>query len=293
MPNLYATPEQIKMIAPDALKDTDQYNDLFTHLAETVSRFIDEKCRRTFYPEIDTRYFDPGVDGKEVWIDDLIEITSVAYSDDDGETYTVLVEDTDYYATYGTKRNEKKSYNRLVINPNGDLALFPHSVNNDGVRIIGIWGYSDDRDNVFEDSADEVEDNPLANSDIIVTVNDADGANKWGIAPRFQAGQLIRIETEYIQINSTDTEAETLSVVRAMNGSTAAGHVQNTQIDVFVPPKPIIQAILAQAMHQFKRGQTAYADAEADLDMQRMRHVKALDPEIVMMVASYVKVGVG
>src|SRR3972149_4378910 len=124
-------------------------------MAQQVSRFWERRSGRAFYPQLATRYFDAA--GKQTLvINDLISITQVSVSDDNGATYTNLTVDTDYWAT--------------------------------------VWG----------SSTDSVQDNPLAAGATLVTVSDADGLDQLGFSPRFQAGQLLRCESEYWGSSSVD-----------------------------------------------------------------------------------------
>src|SRR3990167_680984 len=84
MSNLYVTPAEIKDNAPDAIRAaTTKYDDVLTRMAGNASRDIDRWCRRVFYPWSGVRTFNGG--GKRtLWIDDVISISQLRYSDDNG-----------------------------------------------------------------------------------------------------------------------------------------------------------------------------------------------------------------
>jgi hypothetical protein len=56
------------------------------------------------------------------------------------------------------------------------------------------------------------------------------------------------------------------------------------------PPADIKQAALIQAVRWFKRGQQAYQDTGAIVELGRLTYTKALDPEIQTVISHYVGV---
>lgn len=283
MPNLYATPTEIKAALPGAIRAaTTAYDAALARLADEVSRFVDNHCHRPFFPVLATRYFH-GRGTCRQRVDDLLSITSVSISTDDGLTYTAMAT-SDYFATVEGDPNSPKSYTHLEIDRNGDYGDWPAGQRS--VKVVGVWGYADDRATCWESSLDTVENNPLTSSGTAVTVNDDDGAGLWGITPRFQAGQLGRIESEYVEITVTATNA--LTVARGRNGTTAAEHVQNTAIDLWRPPEPVKQAVIIQIARGFARALQGFGDARAVPEISEMIWTRALDPDVVTKLAHYV-----
>ena len=294
---LYATEDELKQVAPDAiLAATTQYDTLFITLSKRVSRWIDNLTERMFYPFIDTKYYsvdknrvhDPDFD--DLWIDDLMEITSISISEDDGKTYTALATG-DYIPMHGQDFNSEKSYTLLKVDRNGDLGSWP--VGQRSVRVIGTFNFTDDRSNFFEDTLDEVENNPLTAAGTSLTVNDVDGVDLQGITPRIAPGNLLRIGTEFVEVASTNATGNTAVIVRGVNGSTAAAHIQNVQIDKFMPPEPLKQACIIQAIKQFKRGQAGFGDAAAQMDLGRILQMKSMDQGALDMLQAYMKLEIG
>jgi hypothetical protein len=285
MPNLYVTPTEIKAAAPESIRaTTTSYDDILLTLVGRVSRLVDKYCRRVFYPYIDTRYFN-GNGKAEMWISDLLSINSIEYSEDNGETYTALTV-SDYYATAAGDYNSKKSYSVLIVSKLSDtISVWPKGQRS--IKIDGVWAYADDRDDAWEDSLDEVEDNPLSDSATSITVNDADGADLWGKAPRFQAGQILQIGSEILEISAADAEQNKLTVIRGRNGSTAAEQTQNTAISIWRPPKPVEQACIIQTVRTFERGTQGFSDTRANPEIGQMMWLKRLDPEVETLLMGY------
>lgn len=283
MPNAYATPLEIKAALPGAIRTTTtDYDAALTRLAGEVSRFVDNHTHRVFYPTLATRYFH-GRATCRLRVGDLLSITSVSISTDDGLTYTALAA-SDYFATVEGDPNSPKSYTHLEIDRNGDYGYWP--LGQKSVKVVGVWAYTDDRATCWEDSLDTVENNPLASGGTSVTVNDDDGLDLWGFSPRFQAGQLARIESEYLEV--TAAAANALTVARGRNGTTAAAHTQNVGIDLWRPPEPVKQAVIIQLARGFARALQGFGDARAVPDISQMIWTRALDPDVVTKLAHYV-----
>lgn len=120
------------------------------------------------------------------------------------------------------------------------------------VAVSGIWGWHDRWTRAWFDSGDTVQDNPLNSSSSTITVSDADGADSYGISPRFQIGQLLRLEDEYVRVLAVNTATNMLTVLRGVNGTTAAAHDQNTVIQVYQPPLDLEMLCLRWAMWLYK-----------------------------------------
>ncbi len=321
MPNHYCTVDELKDVAPDAINSTTtQYDEVFYELARVISRRIDNATDRQFFPTVETRTYTvrrrhhhrhglhlihgshlsghqfhehSDVDPSEILtIDDIIEITTVSVSEDDGENYTALAS-TDFIPMRGNDDNTKKSYDILLIDRTGTQSSWP--IGQKSVKIVGVWGMSDDRDRVFEDTLDEVENNPLAADGLTLTVNDVDGKDKWNLAPRISAGHILQIESELLEVITTDTASgvQSASIVRGVNGTTGASHATDVQIDKFMPPEPVKRACIIQAKRQFKRAQIGYVDAEAIPDFGSLTIVKNLDPMALDLLKPYKRLGYG
>ncbi len=97
------------------------------------------------------------------------------------------------------------------------------------IQVAGLWGYHADYDYAWASSLDTVQDNPLSNS--ATTLNVSDG-NKFAIQ------QTIKIESEQLYITAIAPNA--LTVIRGVNGTTAASHVQTTAITIWIPDPDIV-----------------------------------------------------
>ena len=302
MPNLYVTEDELKAVMPDSLRTSNtDYDKIFIQLAKRLSRWIDNHTQRLFYPFLDTRFYSVPRRGSnenlaeldDLWIDDVMEIDSVATSENDGSTYTTLATGN-YIPMHGQDFNSEKSYTLLKIDRNGTLGSWP--IGQRSVRLIGTFNFTDDRGRFFEDSIDAVNHTTGINAtDTTLKLNDVDGADKWGFTPRISPGQILRIELEQMEVTVTDntTGAQTATVVRGVNGTVAAAHVDTTQVDKFMPPEPLKQSCIAQAIKQFKRGQAGFGDAAAQMDLGRVLQLKGFSEEALGFLVAYKKLEFG
>ena len=105
----------------------------------------------------------------------------------------------------------------------------------DSITVTGYWGYHPNWESAWADSGDTVQDNPLSASATTLTVNDADA----GSPARFQVGQLLRIESEYLRVTAVDSTNNLLTVARGVQGTTAASHSVSTAIEIYQTPEDV------------------------------------------------------
>jgi hypothetical protein len=121
------------------------------------------------------------------------------------------------------------------------------------VAVTGVWGWHEDYDNAW-DKVDDVADIAGINAtDTTVTVADADGADLDGFTPRFSAGNLIQIGSEWLEVLAVDTDHDTLTVRRGVNGSTAAAHALGADISVYRVDERIRRVAIRQSSMLYAR----------------------------------------
>jgi len=124
----------------------------------------------------------------------------------------------------------------------------------DNITVTGFWGYRKDYSNAFIDSLDSVQDALGINATVTtITVTNVSGADALFWSPRFDAGNLIRIDNELILILATNTTANTLSVRRGVNGTTKAAHALNTDITIWYPETDLMDTVSRQAAYFYSR----------------------------------------
>jgi len=131
------------------------------------------------------------------------------------------------------------------------------------IGVSGWWGYHDDYPNCFVPSLDTVLDASLTSSATTIHVSDVNGTPADLDGPRFQAGLMLRVGSElmYLTAATAITAADDeLSVVRGINGSTAAAHVQGASIEIFRPMSFVAQSALRLAAWRYSQRDTDQFD---------------------------------
>ncbi len=261
-PVVYATPDEIKRVLGQSFEEGKPSDDdlLLRRFAVQASRAFDMFCTnlvrpdRHFYPVQDTRNFDHPDETTFLRLGyDILEATTVTTNN--GGT-TIDAADYELVKARGNQppRHDMTPYDAIALRGDGTVTAFEFDdTATKANAVTGTWGYHTDWANAWEDSQDAVQDDPLSDSATTLTVTSADGLDLWGFPYRFKDMQLLRIESEYLLVTAVRYDNETLTVVRGVLGTTAASHVQGTQIDIFRPMPDLVMAVQTLAIHMYRR----------------------------------------
>jgi hypothetical protein len=117
---------------------------------------------------------------------------------------------------------------------------------------------------MWRGTGDTVQNNPMNSSTSSLTVSDADGVDSEGSLPRFQVGHLLKIDSEYLRVTAINTVTNVVSVLRAVNGTSAASHTLNTPIYAYQPPAELNILSLRWASWLYKEADSAAFEAAPD-----------------------------
>lgn len=276
--NVYVGLSEIKAAA-DVSGTT--YDAVLLRMASHASRLIDAAAGRQFWPELATRYYD-GSGEPELWLPETwLAITTLALSDDSGDSYSETpVEDTDFWCSDGAQYGRSPTQ-LLVMAPNGSYSIFYGGRR--AVKLTGVVGWHRQYAAAWEDSQDTTQ-AVLSAAATSVTVGNADGASQLGLTPRFEVGQTLRIDSEYLAVTAVNTATNVLTVVRGCNGTTAASHSSGTRVDVWRADELVRQCTLIQATRWLKRAQSAFQDVAAAMETGTLTFARKLDPEVEFML---------
>ncbi len=183
--------------------------------------------------------------------DDLLELTSLTNGDNNSINLSDVIPVPD---------EAPFSYLRLT----GSSAFTWNTTPLQAVTVNGIWGWHDRPINMWRLSGDTVQSNPLSSSATTLTVTDADGIDEESRFPRFQVGHLLKIDSEYLRVTAVNTVTNVLSVLRAVNGTSAANHTLNTPIYTYQPPAELNALALRWASWLYKEADSAAFEAAPD-----------------------------
>ena len=239
-------------------------------LLNAASRQIDKWTHRFYYVDETTRYFDGSA--SPISLTDLLSVTTFKLDEDGDATYEATLATTDYilYPLNGYPKIYAK------VSNDSDYGGFASGIRK-GVEIAGTFGYGDGLSATpYSDSGDTVQSDPLAAAG--TTCDVTSGGN-------FAAGQTLRIESEQVYISSISSN--TLTIKRAVNGTTAAAHVQDTTIYIYDYPDEILEATAMQAARWWKRKDSAYGTIVALPNLGPVEKHHGLDPDIKLIVQGF------
>lgn len=273
----YATLSDVK--ARLGITDTASDTLLLTTI-EAVSRDIDEYCRRWFFPLVQVRYFETDeADELELPSLDILDVTRIDLDKNDDGVY-------EESWTSSTLWDLEPCNARLEVPPKPYWSIeVPRRTNNyfpvdleKSIKVTGTFGYYDERSQA-------------------TTVHDAITlvATTFGLhnaSTTLQVGQHIRIGDE--QMYLTAINGVNVTVIRAVNGTTAATHAVDDVVETYSYPV-IGDACAHQAVLAFRQSQSPYGTVGVGdvLTEPRMMVAAGLHPFVRSMLISFRRVNYG
>lgn len=90
--------------------------------------------------------------------------------------------------------------------------------------VYGVWGYHRAYARAWQ-AVDTLAAAIVTDTATTFTVADVDGADPYGFTPRISAGNLVKIDSEIMEVIATTVATNTVTVRRGVNGTTAAAHL--------------------------------------------------------------------
>lgn len=118
--------------------------------------------------------------------------------------------------------------------------------------IAGVWGFHRDYPNAWL-AVDALAAAITTTTVTTFTVVDVDGADPYTRTPRISAGNLLKIDSEYLEVVKTDILTNIVTVIRGANGSTAATHLISAPVYTWQVEEPIKRACTRMAAFLYAR----------------------------------------
>ena len=252
-------------------------------LAENAGRIVDRYCNRHFYVVVATRRFD-GLGTPSLLVPDLVSVDGGGLKTDDDKDrvfettwaasdYLLLPTNAD--PTAGGN-SQSRPYVEVAVDVDaGTKSAFPSGMQT--VQIAGQWGWWRHLRRATE-TANAVAD---ATTTSVTVSSRAD----------VEAGHTLLIDSEQIYVQSY--AASTLTVVRGVNGTTAASHSGGAAVDIYEYPGPIVEATIIQAAHLWRRKDSAFGSFGGLPGTGQTRISAGLDPDVALLLGQYRKFAVG
>ena len=204
---------------------------LLDEIADASDQFR-EATGRDFHATVATKYFTGQRRRRTTLLlpFDVASITSLALDDDGDGTYEItLVENTDYFAYRERDGDANTPIYRLEINPNGtQISAWPTPDYPRALKMVCLEGYSY-----------ELESTGLT---LGANINDsATSLTATGAANKVFPGDTLVLGSE--QMDVTSVAADSVTVTRAINGTTAAAHTTADTLYVRRFPRDVEEII--------------------------------------------------
>lgn len=231
-------------------------DDEMFQLLTAVSDWVEYYCNRHIYPRTQTLVFDGNSSGR-LLIPDLVSITSLKEDTNDDKTFNETWAATDYWLepyNADPTREWGQPYTAVRVRQKGTKDGF--TAREQHFQIDGVWGYREHK----EDGGTDLNDASMTTLKTTVAVDDG---------TQFAIGQTIMIGGEQMLI--TNISANNLTVARAINGTTAVAHTDNSDVYILRWPASIERAVLIQTAQIWTRAadfEPFFVDADVDTDVR-------------------------
>ena len=131
--------EMIVRLVAEGATPTGSDQVVMENVIEGASRAIEVYCGRRFYPATETRYYTAAF-SDELFIDDLISVTTLQTDEDGDRTYEITWATTDYDLLPDNAALTLEPYTLICTAPDGRYS-FPAGIRK-GVKIAGSFGYA-------------------------------------------------------------------------------------------------------------------------------------------------------
>lgn len=215
---------------------------------DEVSREFEDECNRRFSATVKTLYTHrhPRACPDELMLpEDLVSITTLTVDDDADGTYELtLVENTDYWVEREIDGDSNTPIVKLVLNPDAaTIQLYSWPTRYRAVKIACVAGYSY-----------EVETAGTLGG----AISDTTGTSVTMTAGHsVEPGDTLKIDSEQFEV--TAVAANTLTVTRGINGTTAATHSTGATVSRRRYPRRVEQAVKERVVGLRWDTQSGYA----------------------------------
>ena len=236
-------------------------NEMF-QLLLAVSEWVDQYCNRHFYPRTQTLVFD-GNGASRLLIPDLASLTALKEDTNDDKTFNDTWAAGDYWLEpYNAEPTQPWGQPHTAIRVRDKGTKDSFTAGEQHFQVAGIWGYREYK----EDSGTDLNDASMTTMKTTVAVDDG---------TQFAIGQTIMIgpSGSQEQMLITNISTNDLTVTRAINGTNAAAHANNSDVFILRWPAAVERAALLQTARVWTRAadfEPFFVDADVDTDVRLM-----------------------
>jgi hypothetical protein len=152
------------------------------------------------------------------------------------------------------------------------------------VSVAGTWGFHRDYASAWM-QVDALAAAIVSTSAATFTVANAGGGDAYGMTPRISAGDLLKVDSEYLEVTLVNFSTNVVTVRRGVNGSTAATHLINAPVYRWEVETPVKHAVARQVGLMYSR-RGAYVTTEIQ-GMGEIRYPADFLAEVKGMLNEY------
>ena len=197
------TVHQVRALMLNSTSTAD--DSLLLSMIRQASHDIEYQANRKFSPRIDDRDYDTPRKPELILDEDLLELTTL--TNGDGTVF-----DASEYKTYPLNSTPKT---KIVVLGSSSTQFVDNGGDREGaINAAGVWGYHPDYVSAWLDTT------------ATLATNISTSATTFGCATGLVfGGDLIKVDSELMHVSSVAVStADTPTVVRGVNGSTATSH---------------------------------------------------------------------
>ena len=159
---------------------------------------------------------------------------------------------------YYLRPEDHPPYREVAIYPDSTYTL--PTASTETIALVGIWGHHPQPTLMWKLSGATTNENPFSDTDTTLTVTSS---------AALEVLQYIRIDSEYLLITAI-VSATSITVERAVNGTTAASHATGTAIYTYEPIEDVADecARLAIRRYQLRSGIEVVATGETAFELK-------------------------
>ncbi|MEX0763228.1 MAG: hypothetical protein WD208_03140 [Dehalococcoidia bacterium] len=245
----------------------------------SASRAVEAHCNRRLYVSCMTRRFDVAHPAGFA-VPDLVSVVEMREDANRDRVFEVIRNPDDYILHPLNADPETpwgRPYTRILADMMGPRPSF--TAGRSAVEVEGHWGY---RSDVSDTGAQLDVGGPLAVDSTSFTVTDG---TKLG------AGSTILVESEQMFVQQVS--ANSVKVLRGVNGTSAVSHVDEVSVRVFRYPPQVVESTLLLAARFWKRKDTPYGPAAGAHGFGSVVASRALEPDIEWMLSPFRRLPLG
>lgn len=213
---------------------TTSLDDVLSRLSEEVSREFESETGRSFVARYAVQYLERRVQACADILDvpfDLASISALVVDEDgDGAYEITLSVDTDYFVERANDADSNTPIVLLRLNPNG-TQLYAWPTRKRAVKLTGLCGYSYELEDTTLDASGAVD---ASQTTITASASASDLVYR---------GDTLVLDSEQMEVTAVSANGTTLTVVRGINGTTAAAHDSGSDIYVRRYPRDVEQVV--------------------------------------------------